>query len=201
MVYGAGVPPGTACPHVPSAGGNLVPLAPAPQPAQLARGFSGKYGTGDVPPTPAVWATHLLHCFYMETWGSCTVRGTGSSVPALESSSCPQGSLLPREDAPSLEAFRTRLDEALSNLVWVGSIPAHGGGWNQMGFEAPSNQPTPIPSFRDSVPSATSTQQRHLHANITASGKSLPINASLTATRSAFMRTFSHPLDNNVRLT
>ena len=36
---------------------------------------------------------------------------------------------LPREamDAPSLEVFKTRLDEALSNLV-VGGIPAHGRG-------------------------------------------------------------------------
>jgi len=48
---------------------------------------------------------------------------------------------LPREAvaAPSLAAFKARLDEALSNVVrWKGSPPM-AGGWNEMNFKVPSN--------------------------------------------------------------
>ena len=51
---------------------------------------------------------------------------------------------LPREavDAPSLEVFKARLDEALSNLIWgVASLPM-AGGWNWVVFKLPS-----IPSY------------------------------------------------------
>ena len=40
-------------------------------------------------------------------------------------------------DASSLEAFKARLDEALSNLFWGGGVPA--GGWNQVILRVPSN--------------------------------------------------------------
>jgi len=49
---------------------------------------------------------------------------------------------LPREvvDAPSLEAFKARLDGALSNLVWWNvSLPPWQGGWNWTIYEVLSN--------------------------------------------------------------
>ena len=52
---------------------------------------------------------------------------------------------LPREavDAPSLEVFRTRLDEALGSLGWyqiwgLVTLPV-AGGWNLMILGVPSN--------------------------------------------------------------
>jgi len=48
---------------------------------------------------------------------------------------------LPREavDAPSLDAFKARLDEALCRLIWWEAVLTMAGGWNQMIFRVPSN--------------------------------------------------------------
>jgi len=41
---------------------------------------------------------------------------------------------------PSLEAFKARLDGAMSNLVWWKvSLLMAGGAWNEMIFKVPSN--------------------------------------------------------------
>jgi len=48
---------------------------------------------------------------------------------------------LPKEavGAPSLEAFKDRLDGALENLSWwVAALPL-AGSWNWMGLSVPSN--------------------------------------------------------------
>jgi len=48
---------------------------------------------------------------------------------------------LPREavDAPSLEALKTRVDEALGSLIWwVAALPM-AEGWNSMGFKVSYN--------------------------------------------------------------
>jgi len=47
----------------------------------------------------------------------------------------------PREvgDAPSLEAFKARLDRALSNLVWVEMSLLTAGGWARGPLKVPSN--------------------------------------------------------------
>mgnify|MGYP001855108949 CR=1 FL=1 len=48
---------------------------------------------------------------------------------------------LPSEavDAPSLEAFKARLDGALSNLVWREVSLSIAEGWNWMILKVPSN--------------------------------------------------------------
>ena len=48
---------------------------------------------------------------------------------------------LPREavDAPSLEAFKARLDGAVDSLVWLGAAPTTAGSWYYMGFKVPFN--------------------------------------------------------------
>ena len=53
---------------------------------------------------------------------------------------------LPREavDAPSLEAFKARLDGALGSLTyWVAALRMV-GGWNWMGCKVPSNSSHPV---------------------------------------------------------
>ena len=48
---------------------------------------------------------------------------------------------LPREvvNVPSLEAFKARLDGAVSNLVWWEASLPIAGGWNEMVLKVPSN--------------------------------------------------------------
>ena len=48
---------------------------------------------------------------------------------------------LPNEavDAPSLEAFKARLDGAVSNLVWWEVSLPIAGGWNEVISKVPSN--------------------------------------------------------------
>ena len=48
---------------------------------------------------------------------------------------------LPKEavDAPSLEAFKARLDVALGSLVWWLVALHTAGGWNWMSIVLPSN--------------------------------------------------------------
>ena len=42
-------------------------------------------------------------------------------------------------DAPSLEAFKARMDGALGSLTWwMAALPAS-AGWNWMGFKVPSD--------------------------------------------------------------
>ena len=42
-------------------------------------------------------------------------------------------------DAPSVGVFKARLDGALSCLIWWLTALCMAGGWNNMGFEVPSN--------------------------------------------------------------
>ena len=74
-----------------------------------------------------------------EIWGCRTWRRVGSKQTSSWPFNIQRG--LPRESvgAPSLEAFKARLDGALGSLSWWGAALPMAGGWNWVGFKVLSN--------------------------------------------------------------